>query len=114
MWLYLGYLLVQTYPLINKLAHSNMATSAVIFSIAVFFIWAFIPVSGYFLAKLLKADGFMHKYSLLILGIVIAMIENSLFYLDILRYDQSLIGILVIFILFFISAYISIGKSQNT
>ena len=90
-----------------------MATSAVIFSIIVFFIWSFIPVSGYFVAKLLKANGYLNNYCLLATGMIIAGIENSLFYFDILTYEQSIIGVLVVFILFFISAYISFGKCKG-
>lgn len=112
MLLYLGYLLVQVFPIIDKFTQSNMATSAIVFSIVVFLIWSFIPVTGYFLAKLMKANGYLSKRLLFGVGVLIAIIENSLFYLHILTYEQSFTGTFVVFILFFISAYISVSNKH--
>ena len=110
MLLYLGYVLVQSYSLIGKFTQSNMATSAAVFSIIVFIIWSFIPVTGYFLARLLKANGNLNKYLLFFTGGLIAIIENGLFHLNILTYEQSFTGTSIAFLLFFISAYISHSK----
>lgn len=112
MYLYLGYLLVQFYPLINKLFQSKISLSAIIFSIAVVFIWSFIPFVGYWLAKLLKANGQASKYVLFVFGIGIGFIENSLFYFEILTNKQNTIGTFLVFILFFIIAYIPPHKTE--
>lgn len=74
------------------------------------FIWSFIPVVGYWLAKLLKANGQASKYLLFIFGVSVGLIEDSLFYFDLLTAKQNTIGTLIVFILFFIIAFISINN----
>ncbi|MBL4900126.1 MAG: hypothetical protein JKX76_10900 [Colwellia sp.] len=112
MYLYLGYLLVQFYPLTQKIFQSKIALSAIFFSIVVVFIWSFIPFVGYWLAKLLKANGQASKYALFVFGIGVGLIENSLFYFELLTSKQNTIGTFLVFILFFIIAYISLNKTE--
>lgn len=111
MYLYFGYLLVQTCLLTVKIFQFNMSISALFFSVVVVLLWSFIPVVGYLLAKLLKANGKVDKYILFIFGFAIALIEKSLFYFEFLTKEQVTIGTLVAFILFFIVAYISTNKT---
>jgi len=112
LYLYLGYLLVQFYPVIKKLHQSDISISAIFFSIVIVFIWSFMPIVGYWLAKLLKANGQANKYMLFIFGVGVGLIENSLFYFEILTYKQNAIGTFVVFILFFIIAYIPTNKTE--
>lgn len=113
MYLYLGYLLVQLYALISKLIESNISISAIFFSIIIVFLWSFIPFVGYWLGKLLKANGQVSKSILFIFGIGVGLIEKSLFYFDFLTNKQSTAGTLIVFFLFFIIAYISMKKTAN-
>lgn len=82
------------------------------FSIVIVFIWSFIPLVGYWLAKLLKANGEASKYMLFVFGVGVGLIENSLFYFETLTYKQNAIGTFVVFILFYIIAYISTNKTK--
>lgn len=115
--LYFGYLLIQAYALPARFSQSNMANSAIIFSLVVFFIWSFIPVSGYFIAKLLpknlKAKGNLNQLSLLVIGAGIAAIEKLFFYFNIFTYEQGFINTLSIFILCFCVAYISVDTKTK-
>ena len=104
--------MVQSYPLIDKLFQSNISIPAIFFSIVVVFIWSFIPVVGYWLAKLLKANGQVSKYILFIFGVSVGLIEDSLFYFDFLTPKQNTIGTLIVFVLFFIIAFISINNKK--
>ena len=117
MLLYLGYLLIQAYPLIDKFFQPNMATSAIIFSIIVFFLWSFIPVSGYFVAKLLpnkiRGKGYLNRFGLFSAGALIALLENGLFHFNVLHYEQGLLNTFIFFTLFFVLSYISLGKPKK-
>ncbi|PCI57842.1 MAG: hypothetical protein COB45_02105 [Gammaproteobacteria bacterium] len=108
----MGYLLVQLYALINKLLHTNMSLSVMLFSIIVVFIWSLIPFIGYWLAKWLNANGQVNKYTLFIFGVGVGLIENSLFYFDFLAKEQNIIGTFIVFFLFFIIAFISTNKTE--
>ena len=111
MYLYLGYLLVQSYTLISKLLQTSMPFSAVIFSIVVFFIWTFIPFLGYCLAKLFKAEGHLSHSALFVFGVVIGLVEKGLFYFNLLSQEQNTIGTLMVFTLFFTVAYVSFNNA---
>ncbi|WP_114326483.1 hypothetical protein [Candidatus Colwellia aromaticivorans] len=113
MHLYFGYLLVQVCLLAVKIFQFNMSISALFFSVVVVLFWSFIPVVGYLLAKLFKANGKVGKYILFTFGFVIALIEKSLFYFEFLTKEQVTIGTFVAFILFFIAAFISMNKTAN-
>ena len=106
MYLYLAFMLVQSYSLISKLLQTSMPFSAVVFSIVVFFIWTFIPFSGYCLAKLCKANGNLNNITLFFIGIIIGAIDKGLFHFKVLTQEQNIIGTLIIFSLFFATAYI--------
>lgn len=84
-----------------------------IFSVVIVFLWSFIPFVGYWLAKSFNANGQANNYILFILGVSIGITENSLFYFDWLSNKQSTFGTLAVFLLFFIVAYISIGKHKQ-
>lgn len=88
-----------------------MSNSALFFSVIVVFIWSFIPVVGYGLAKLLNAKGKASKYFLFSFGFGVGVIERSLFYFDFLTNKQSDMGIFLVFILFFMVAYVSMNKT---
>lgn len=76
-------------------------------------IWSFIPFVGYWLAKLFKANGKASQYILFLFGVCIGIIENGLFYFDFLTNEQSTTGTFVVFLLFFIVAYVSTNKAAN-
>jgi hypothetical protein len=112
-YLYLGYALVKLYSVANSLLNQNLALSALIFSIVVFFVWSFIPVLGYLLAKLIGAKGQSSAKVLLLIGIGAGLFENGLFYYHILTPYQGEIGTIVVMGIFFITAYFSLQTPMS-
>lgn len=113
LYLYLGYLSVQFYALITKLLESSIPFSAIIFSTIVVLIWSFIPVIGYWLAKVFKSNGKANNLTLYVFGLCVGLLENSLFYFDFLTQKQMTWGTLIAFVLFFIFGYISINNTKK-
>ncbi|WP_440875837.1 hypothetical protein [Thalassotalea sp. PLHSN55] len=108
MWyLYLGYVLVQLYPLIEKLNQVEIAPSALFFSLIVFFIWSFIPIVGYCLARLFFHSQKLNNTPLIFIGVLVGLIEDGLFYIDVLHYKEHAIAATVSFILFFCVAMLA-------
>jgi hypothetical protein len=106
LYLYLGYVVTQLYAIIDVFSKNSVAASAIFFSLVVFAIWSFIPILGYTLAKAIGARGHTNKTTLLILGVIIALLENGLTYFNLLNEKQYNIGTTIVFILFFLIAYL--------
>ncbi|TWX59560.1 hypothetical protein [Colwellia hornerae] len=113
LYLYIGYSLVKFYSVVNVLSQQSLALSAFVFSIVVFLIWSFIPVLGYLLAKLIGAKGRSNGYILFIIGIGVGLLENALFYFNILTPYQGDMGTLIVMGVFFITAYFSFKTPRN-
>lgn len=113
MYLYLGYLAIQFITLLFKLFQSDLSVSSIVFSVAVVFIWSFIPFTGYWLAKAFKANGQANSTFLFCCGICIGLLEKSLFYFELLSNKQTNISLAIVFLFFFITAFISINKSDD-
>jgi len=111
--LYFGYLVVQTYGIIDVFLKNTIAPSAAFFSIIVFIIWSFIPLLGYLLAKSLGAKGITSKPLLVILGISVALFENSWFYFDWFVKGEDFYATALVFSIFFILAYFPLNKSAH-
>jgi len=114
LYLYLGYVITQFYAIADVFSSNNIAPSAMFFSLVVFVIWSFIPVLGYTLAKSLGALGHSNKFVLLIAGVTIALIENGFTYFNLLTDKQYDIGTAIVFILFFLFAYLPIKEQKLT
>jgi hypothetical protein len=113
LYLYLGYVVTQLYAIADVFSKETIAPSAMFFSLVVFVIWSFIPVLGYFFAKMLGAKGYANKVTLLISGVTIALIENSLRYFNILNDKQLNIGTAIVLLLFFLVAYLPLNKQKT-
>ena len=114
MYLYLGYFLVQLYPLIVKIFQLNITVLAIFYSFIVVFIWSFIPFLGYGVAKILHPSSSRPgKYTLLVQGFGIGITEASLFYFELLTDEQSTLAPLVVFLMFFLVAYLPINTVAN-
>ncbi len=111
--LYLGYLTVQTYGIIDVFFKNTIAPSAAFFSIVVFIIWSFMPLLGYLLAKVLGAKGTANKPLLFIVGISVALFENGCFYFNWFEKGEDLFATVMVFILFFIVAYLPLTKTAK-
>jgi hypothetical protein len=111
--LYFGYLAVQTYSIIDVFMKNTIAPSAAFFSIIVFVIWSFIPLLGYLLAQVCGAKGIASKPLLFLLGIGVALFENSWFYFDLLTKGEDLFATVIVFILFFSLAYLPLTKKSK-
>ena len=110
LYLYLGYIIAQSYAVIEKLVLSSISPLAIFFSVVVFLIWSTFPVAGYLVAKLCQAKGNLNHKALLASGFILGFVENILFHFNVLRYGQETIGTLVVFCLSFALAYISANK----
>jgi hypothetical protein len=108
LYLYLGYFLVKFYSVFEVLSQENIALSALIFSIVVFFVWSFIPVLAYLFAKLIGAKGRSSAMVLFVIGASAALLENALFYFNVLTPYQGDRGTLIVMGIFFITAYFSL------
>jgi len=112
LYLYLGYMVTQLYAIIDVFLNNTVAPSAIFFSLVVFVIWSFIPVLGYLFAKKIGAKGYASNATLLMAGVVIALIENGLTYFNLLSDKQYNIGTAIVFLLFFLIAYLPINKPK--
>jgi hypothetical protein len=110
--LYFGYLVVQTYGIIDVFFKNTIAPSAAFFSIVVFIIWSFIPLLGYLLAKAFGAKGTTSKPLLFMLGIGVALFENSWFYFDWFVKGEDLFATALVFSLFFLLAFSPANKKS--
>lgn len=110
--LYLGYFLVKFYSVINIFSQQSMPLSSLIFSIVVFVIWTFIPVLGYLFAKLIGAKGKSSARILFIVGAVLGLFENVLFNFEFFMPYQGDVSIIMVMVLFFITAFISLKESS--
>ena len=106
-------LIRQLYAIVDVFSKNTVAASAIFFSLVVFIIWSFIPVLGYLLAKAIGAKGNANRSSLLIAGIIVALIENGLQYFNILNNKQLDIGTAVVVVLFFLIAYLPLNKQKS-
>ena len=112
LYLYLGYVITQSYAIVGVLSKNDLAPSALLFSLVVFVIWSFLPVLGFVLAKVLGANGYAKKLTLLLAGVSIALIENGLTYFNLLSEQQYNIGTSIVFLLFFLVAYLPLNKQR--
>jgi len=106
--LYFGYVFIQFFPVVNKIYHENISASAVLFSIVVFLIWSFIPIIGFLLSKLFRSPPKPPSVYFISYGALVALIEISLFYFNILNNEQYVIGLGISFTLFFIITFIPV------
>ncbi|PKG85206.1 hypothetical protein CXF85_06305 [Colwellia sp. 75C3] len=114
LYLYLGYVVIQLYAIVGVFSKNTLAASALFFSLVVFVIWSFIPILGYALAKAIGAHGHSNKLTLFFSAIIIALIENGLTYFNLLSDKQYNIGTTIVFLLFFLVAYIPLAKQKIT
>jgi hypothetical protein len=114
LYLYLGYVVTQLYAIADVFTKNTVAPSAIFFSLVVFAVWSFIPVLGYFFAKMLGAPGHKSKMVLLVMGITIALIENGFTYFNILTDKQFNIGTALVLLLFFLIAYLPLNRQTST
>ncbi len=112
LYLYLGYFLVKLYSVVGVLSQQKLAFSALFFSIVVFFVWSFIPVLAYLFAKLIGAKGRSSAKVLFVIGASAALLENALFYFNVLTPYQGDRGTLIVMGIFFITAYFSLKSPR--
>ncbi len=112
LYLYLGYVFTQFYAIVDVFSKNDVAPSAIFFSLVVFVIWSFIPTLGYLFAKTIGAKGYASKVNLLISGVVIALVENGLTYFNLLSDKQYNTGTAIVFLLFFLIAYLPLNKQK--
>lgn len=110
LYLYLGYIVAQSYAVTEKLVTSSISPLAMFFSIVVFIIWSSFPVAGYLVAKGFNAQGSLNSKALFICGFMLGFVENILFYLDILPYGWESSGSFIVFVMSFALAFVSLPK----
>ncbi|WP_085299352.1 hypothetical protein [Cognaticolwellia mytili] len=110
LYLYLGYILAQTFAVIEKLMTATMSPLALFFSIVAFVIWSAFPMLGYLLAKVFKAKGNLNNKTLLASGFALGFVENILFHFDILPYGWEGAGTFIVATLAFCLAFVCLTK----
>ncbi len=111
--LYYGYLVFQLYLVFGIFFKVSISASAVFFSVIVFFIWTFMPILGFALAKLLGAKGENNPKILFAIGLIIGLVEQAWFYFNISIRDQSNISTFIVFLLFFAVGFISFSDKKT-
>jgi hypothetical protein len=106
LYLYLGFLIGQSFPVFKTLYNAGLPPLAVAFSIAVFLIWTFVPTLGYLAARLTGAKPQYKGATLFVLGLVVCMFEKILFHFDILKPSDGFLPFIISAIIFFAIAYI--------
>lgn len=112
-YLYFGYVIAQSISVIEKFSVSNISASAAFFSIIVFLIWSFFPITGYLVAKLFKAQGQLSSMMLFIFGIGLGVVERSLYYLEVLAYGEENTSLAIAFALSVVIGFISINAKKQ-
>jgi hypothetical protein len=113
LYLYLGYILAQTFAVIEKLTTATMSPLALFFSILAFIIWSAFPVVGYLFAKVLKARGNLNNKALLVSGFALGFVENIVFHFDILPYGWESAGSFIVVALAFGLAFVYLTKPSQ-
>ena len=108
--LYIGYLFIQLFAIVELFSKASISMVAVFFSLIVFIIWSSLPILGYLLAKYCGAKEAGSRFKLTLLGSLIALIENGLFYVEVLSKEKTGLAIVVVFVLFFLSAFIPLDR----
>jgi len=109
--LYCGYLIFQLSLVLGLFYKVNISASAVFFSVIVFIVWTFIPTLGYTVAKwfLHKKPNYIEPSTkvLFLTGLIIGFAEQAWFYFNISIREQSNLSTFIVFILFFLAAFIT-------
>jgi hypothetical protein len=109
-YLYLGFLLGQSFSVAQVIYSANIPLLTIVFSIIVFLIWSFIPVMGFALARLLGAQLKYTKYWLVALGVMISLIEQLLYHYNVITSKDGYVTMLLTATLFFAVAYLPLGQ----
>ncbi|GAA3928034.1 hypothetical protein [Litoribacillus peritrichatus] len=115
LYLYLGFLLGQSYSVIKVIYTANIPFLTIVFSVIVFLIWSFFPVIGYAVAKAIRVkttdtEGCQNKYALLALGISISAIESVLYHYELITSIDDYWGMLITALMFSVVALLPVNK----
>ena len=114
LYLYLGFLIAQSFSVFKVLYNAHLPPLAVAFSITVFLIWTFVPILGYLAAKLIGARPQYNGLSLFLFGLAVCMFEKLLFRFDLLTTTDGFLPMLVTGICFFIIAFLPIANANKS
>lgn len=110
--LYYGYLIFQLYLVFGLFFKVSISASAVFFSVMVFIIWTFLPITGYLLARLLGGKSDNSPKVLFAIGLVIGLVEQAWFYFNVSIRDQSNLSTFIVFLLFFAVGFVSFSNKK--
>ncbi len=113
LYLYLGFLIGQSYSVAEVIYTANIPFITIVFSVTVFLIWSFFPVLGYAAAKVMGAKGECNQYTLILLGVTISLVEKTLYHYEILTTINGYLGMLITGIMFFLVGFLSINKKPQ-
>jgi hypothetical protein len=113
LYLYLGFLIAQSFSVFKVLYNAHLPLLAVAFSITVFLIWTFVPILGYLAAKLTGAKPHYHSLSLFLLGLAVCLFEKLLFHFNLLTTTDGFLPMLVTGSCFFIIAYLPFAQKAK-
>lgn len=109
-YLYLGFLLAQSFSVAQVIYNANIPILTVLFSVIVFLIWSFFPILGYALARAFGKKLVVNKYVLITLGLSISLLEQLLYHLDILTSKDGYLTILLTAAMFFAIAFLPLNR----
>lgn len=107
LYLYLGYLLGQSYTAVQVMYHAQISFMALIFSIIVFLIWTFFPVLPYGAAKLMGARNKHNGFLLFAVGVSVSLLEKLLAYSGLLDTQEAYPAMAMAGVCFFLFAWIA-------
>ena len=110
LYLYLGFLIAQSYSVAQVIYNANIPILTVLFSITVFLIWSFFPVLGYGFARIFGKKLTVNKYLMITFGISISLIEQLLFHFDVYTRSDGYLTILMTAGMFFAVAFLPLNR----
>lgn len=94
-FLYLGFMLGQSYSVIQVIYQADLPLLTILFSILVFLIWSFIPVLGYVFARYFFGRPILNRWQLSAAGLMISLFEKSLYSLELVTRQDGYLSIAV-------------------
>lgn len=112
LFLFLGFELTQLFILFGALSHSELTLVQILITVLFSVVTDIIPILGYVIGKKIAGKSISNWIVLISLGLVVGLIQNSLFEFGILSSEQFDIATVISAVLFFIVAFLPINNKQ--
>ena len=112
LFLFLGFELTQLFVLFGALSHGNLTLVQIFITVLFSVATDIIPILGYVIGKKIVGKGSSNWIYLIFLGLIVGLIQNSLFEFGILSSEQFDISTVISGVLFFIVAFLPSNNKQ--